>query len=107
MDGLSECGEFLLVCGGDGDLIGLRVEVSEGVEEVSEERWVNVGDGIFIFWELVWSFDDGLGGGWIEEEREVESDGDKEWYGFCGRYCWVFVWDIGMGFVVYLLRNFI
>lgn len=53
MDGLSESGELLLARGGDGDLIGLRVEVSEGAEEVSEERGVNVGDGILTPWEPV------------------------------------------------------
>ena len=53
LDGLSESGELLLARGGDGDLIGLRVEVSEGAEEVSEERGVNVGDGILTPWEPV------------------------------------------------------
>lgn len=85
--GLSEGGELLLARGGDGDLIGLRVEVSEGAEEVGEERRVNVCDGKLTSREPVGSFNDGLSGGCTEEEGEEESDRDKERDGFGGRHC--------------------
>lgn len=87
MYGLSEGGELLLARGGDGDLIGLRVEVSEGAEEVGEERRVNVCDGKLTSREPVGSFNDGLSGGCTEEEGEEESDRDKERDGFGGRHC--------------------